>query len=96
MAKVATVQKYKASAVAEAMKLSHEDYKNIKHMDKIAMANYLNTVAVRAYQAGFEAGVKSVTGEQEAPKAKVTKKKIDPPAEPAAPEEKGQDADADN
>lgn len=82
MAKVRTVQKYKASAVAEAMKLSHEDYKNIKHMDKIAMANYLNTVAARAYQAGFEAGVKSVNTTDDLKKYKVTK--IDPPAEQEA------------
>lgn len=96
MAKVAAVQKYKASAVAEAAKLSHDDYKNIKHFNKIEMANYLQTVFARGYQVGFDEGVKSVTGEQEAPKAKVTKKKIDPPAETEAPEAKGQDADADN
>lgn len=37
--------------------LRREDYKTIKHMDKIEMETYLQ----RIYMRGYEAGVKSVT-----------------------------------
>lgn len=42
--------------------MRREDYKAVKHMDKVQMEKYLQTV----YQRGFDAGVKSVLAKTKA------------------------------
>ena len=57
--------------------MRREDYKAVKHMDKIQMEKYLQTV----YQRGFDAGVKSVIAK--------TKAAIQAKAAGGAPEAEG-------
>lgn len=51
---------YTDEAVKRAAEISREDYKTIKHMDKVALAAYLSRVWKRGYDAGYQAAVKSV------------------------------------
>lgn len=51
---------YTDEAVKRAAEISREDYKAIKHMDKVALASYLSRVWKRGYDAGYQAAVKSV------------------------------------
>ena len=37
--------------------MKREDYKNIKHMDKRALTEYLSRVYMRGYEAGLKAAV---------------------------------------
>lgn len=53
--KARTVKKYTAEAVKKSEQLSRDDYKRIKHMDKVTMAAYLDHLFFRGYQAGYEA-----------------------------------------
>ncbi len=53
---------YKPEAVEMAKGISHQDYKAIKHMNKIELAMYLH----RIYTRGFEDGKTSVTGVRQA------------------------------
>lgn len=56
MADVRNVKKYTPEAMQASLELDREAYKNIKHMDKVTLSNYL----VSVYQRGYEAGVKSM------------------------------------
>lgn len=47
---------YKPEAVEMAKGISHQDYKAIKHMNKIELAMYLHHI----YTRGFEDGARSV------------------------------------
>lgn len=51
---------YTDEAVKRAAEISREDYKAIKHMDKVVLAAYLSRVWKRGYDAGYQAAVKSV------------------------------------
>lgn len=51
---------YTDEAVKRAAEISREDYKTIKHMDKVTLAAYLSRVWKRGYDAGYQAAVKSV------------------------------------
>lgn len=47
---------YAKEAMQASLELDRETYKNIKHMDKVTLSNYL----VAVYQRGYKAGVKSM------------------------------------
>lgn len=52
------VPMYSPDAIKKAnMLLTREEYKKIKHFDKIEMAAYLNEKLSEAYQAGIKAGI---------------------------------------
>lgn len=52
------VTMYSPDAIKKAnMLLTREEYKKIKHFDKIEMAKYLNEKLSEAYQAGIKAGI---------------------------------------
>ena len=53
MSKTITVRKPTKEAVERANTLSRETYKTIKHMDKIALAAYLDRVYAKGYSDGF-------------------------------------------
>lgn len=66
---------YTDEAVKRAAEISREDYKAIKHMDKVALAAYLSRVWKRGYDAGYQAAVKSVAPQlREAAELKVANK----------------------
>lgn len=56
MANVRNAKKYTSDAMHASLELDRETYKNIKHMDKVSLSNYLATI----YQRGYQAGVKSM------------------------------------
>lgn len=56
MANVRNAKKYTSDAMQASLELDRETYKNIKHMDKVALSNYL----VSVYKRGYDAGVKSM------------------------------------
>jgi len=56
MANVRNAKKYTSDAMQASLELDRETYKNIKHMDKVTLSNYL----VSVYKRGYEAGVKSM------------------------------------
>lgn len=55
MAKMRTVKKYTDEAVKQSQQMSREDYKAIKHMDKIQLTAYMQRVYWRGYKAGVAA-----------------------------------------
>ena len=59
MAKDRKVQRYTADAMHSSFMIDRETYKNIKHMDKVQLANYLEAIYKKAYEKGFEAGKKA-------------------------------------
>lgn len=62
MSKGRTVSKYTDQAVSVASQMKREDYKAIKHMNKIELAAYLGRIWRRGYEAGTKAADK-VTNE---------------------------------
>lgn len=68
MANVRNAKKYTSDAMQASLELDRETYKNIKHMDKVTLSNYL----VSVYQRGYEAGVKSMNDVISAVAPKVT------------------------
>ena len=59
--KTRTVQVYTDEAVKAASRMTHDDYKAIKHMSKIDLVAYLT----RIYQRGFQAGAAKARKEME-------------------------------
>ena len=57
---------YKPDAVKIAEQMKREDYKAIKHMDKVTLANYLSRVWMRGYEAGVEAMEDALKSEDDA------------------------------
>lgn len=53
MSKTRMVKKYTDEAMKQSQQISREDYKAVKHMDKVQMTAYLQ----RVYRRGYEAGV---------------------------------------
>lgn len=51
--------KHTAHDLQLAGQMRREDYKTIKHMDKVALAAYLSRVWKRGYDAGYQTAVKS-------------------------------------
>lgn len=68
MSNVRNAKKYTKEAMQASFELDREAYKNIKHMDKVTLSNYL----VSVYQRGYEAGVKSMNDVISAAAPKVT------------------------
>ncbi|MBP3539985.1 MAG: hypothetical protein J6J62_09095 [Oscillospiraceae bacterium] len=52
MDKTRQVKRYTNEALKASFELDRDTYKNIKHMDKVALSNYLLAVYVKGYQAG--------------------------------------------
>ena len=61
-----TVQVATKEAIKFAEKMSREDYKAIKHMSKIDLAEYLQRVWRRGYEVGKEAGLKEAAAKASA------------------------------
>lgn len=59
MGEVRTAQKHTDFGMKQARQLSREQYKKIKHMDKVELADYLGRVYRRGREAGYEAGYKA-------------------------------------
>lgn len=59
MGEVRTVRKRTAFGMKQAQQLSREQYKTIKHMDKVELADYLGRVFRRGHEAGYEGGYKA-------------------------------------
>lgn len=55
MSDTRTVQKYTDKAIERAKSLTKEDYRRIKHMNKIELANYLDHLYALAYSDGYKA-----------------------------------------
>ena len=53
-----TVQQYTKEAIQAQDQLSHEEYKRIKHMQKIELVYYLKSVWNAGYLKGQEAGIR--------------------------------------
>lgn len=60
MSKTRMVKKYTDEAMKQSQQISREDYKAVKHMDKVQLTAYLQRVYKRGYDAGYQAAVKSV------------------------------------
>lgn len=71
MAEERTIRKYTKAADEFAKILDREAYKNIKHMDKVTLANYLVSVYQKGYLAGLNAGITKSEPEAEAKGAEV-------------------------
>ena len=65
MAKTRMDKKYTGEVMKQAQQMSREDYKAVKHMDKVQMIAYLQ----RIYRRGYEAGVKPEATPQKAEQA---------------------------
>lgn len=65
MAKTRMDKKYTGEVMKQAQQMSREDYKAVKHMDKVQMIAYLQ----RIYRRGYEAGVKAEATRQKAEQA---------------------------
>ena len=57
MSNVRMAQKYTKKAVSTMDKLSHDEYKRIKHMPKLDLIAYLSRVWNDGYEAGRTAGI---------------------------------------
>ncbi len=55
MSKVVAVHKYTDNAVTDAKELTKEQYKKVKHMDKIQLINLLRRIYKRGYQDALSA-----------------------------------------
>ena len=60
MMQVTNTRKHSSHDLHLVGQMRREDYKTIKHMDKVALAAYLSHVWKRGYDAGYQAAVKSV------------------------------------
>ena len=65
---VRTVRKYTEKAIEESALVKREDYKAIKHMDRVQLSHYLQLV----YAKGYDAGLMSVQVKKEEPTAEET------------------------
>lgn len=65
MAEERPARKYTKEANEFALVLDRETYKNIKHMDKVTLANYLMSVYQKGYLAGVKAGITKAESEAE-------------------------------
>lgn len=59
MGEIRTVRKRTAFGMEQARQLSREQYKSIKHMDKVELADYLGRVFRRGHEAGYDVGYKA-------------------------------------
>lgn len=59
MAKLIETRRYTSEAMKSSFIIDRETYKNIKHMDKVQLSDYLEAVYKRAYEKGFAAGKKA-------------------------------------
>lgn len=63
--KVRMVQMYRDEAVKAATKLTHEDYKKIKHFNKIEMVAFMTRISQEGFRAGYEAAKKEFAPAEE-------------------------------
>ena len=69
MSEIRTVKKRTAFGMKQAQQLSREQYKTIKHMDKVELADYLGRVYRRGYEAGYEAAIEQAKAQVAADEA---------------------------
>ena len=67
MAKMVAARRATQKAIELADSVSHDEYKSIKHMNKVELVDYMRRVWQRGYDIGHEAGVREA---QEAVNAK--------------------------
>ena len=58
MGKTVMARRATKTAIEFADSVSHEEYKSIKHMNKIELVDYMRRVWQRGYDIGHEAGVR--------------------------------------
>ena len=68
MGGVRTVRKYTEKAIEESALVKREDYKAIKHMDRVQLSHYLQLV----YAKGYDAGLMAAQAKKEEPPAEET------------------------
>lgn len=71
MSKPKMVKQYTKEALALADAMPKETYKALKHMDKVQLCHYIDTVYKNGYKAGYQAGLAAPRPE-EAPAAEPT------------------------
>ena len=59
MGKMVAARRATKTAIDLADSVSHEEYKSIKHMNKVELVAYMRRVWQRGYDVGHEAGVKA-------------------------------------
>lgn len=69
MGEIRTARKRTAFGMEQARQLSREQYKTIKHMDKVELADYLGRVYRRGYEAGYEAAIEQAKAQVAADEA---------------------------
>lgn len=69
MSKTRMVKKYTDEAMKQSQQLSREDYKAIKHMDKVQLTAYLQRVYNRGYMDGVTATAEAAANEQKSEEA---------------------------
>lgn len=69
MSKPRMVKKYTDEAMKQSQQISREDYKAIKHMDKVQLTAYLQRVYHRGYMDGVAATAEAAANEQKSEEA---------------------------
>lgn len=64
MSKTRMVKKYTDEAIEQSLQISREDYKAVKHMDKVQLTAYLRRVFLRGYDAGVDAAKAAAKGQK--------------------------------
>ena len=72
---VRMVQKFCDEAIQNAGKLAHDDYKNIKHMNKYQLCAFMMQISSRGFKAGYDAARKEL--EESAKKAELAEQATD-------------------
>lgn len=70
MSKVVRVMRYSDKAIAAAAGIKREDYKAVKHMDRVQLADYLGRIYRRGYEAGYKASKDEMIAAREEPAPK--------------------------
>ena len=55
MSKTRMARRYTAGAIEKSNTISRDTYKRVKHMDKVEMTAYLESLYTRGYEAGYKA-----------------------------------------
>jgi len=58
MAKMVAARRATQNAINLADSVSHDEYKSIKHMNKVELVDYMRRVWQRGYDIGHEAGIR--------------------------------------
>ena len=69
MSETHMVKKYTDEAMEQSKQISREDYKAIKHMDKVQLTAYLQRIYRRGYMDGVTATAEAAANEQKSEEA---------------------------